>query len=371
MAPDKNDAAVLAKLATLTDPRRVRRARESHAITQAQLAVKLSAAGHAISAPALSQIERGITKPSPDTLAALALVLDHPPKFFVGRGASANEPDPGGFFRSLRATTARERRSALAKAWLVHDLVAAVEQHVRLPDLDLPRVGAARPADAADKVRRDWRIPAGPIPNVVRVLERHGVVVARLDYAGERVDAFSVNFPGRPVVMLGNDKGKRDRSRFDASHELGHLVLHGQPGGDAAVEAEAHAFAAEFLMPAEQVEGELRAERLDWRRLLDLKVRWGCSIAALIRRARDLQVITDSHYTNLMKAISARGWRKDEPGDRELGPPESSALLDLVEDYFRANSILLSTVADEAGLPLKPLQEIIQASRDPRPRLRF
>lgn len=371
MAPEITDTAALVKLAGLTDPRRVRRARESHGLTQAQLADRLTDAGHSISAPALSQIERGVTKPSPETLAALSRTLDHPLRFFVGRGTSIEEPELGGFFRSLRATSARERRRALAKTALVHDLVAAVEQHVRLPELDIPRVASMAPPEAARLIREAWGISPGPIPNVVRVLERHGVVVARLADAGARVDAFSVNFPDRPVVLLGNDKGKRDRSRFDASHELGHLVLHDQPANDPAIEADAHAFAAEFLMPAQDIESELRAERLDWRRLLDLKLRWGSSIAALVRRARDLGVITDPQYTNFMKAISARGWRKDEPGDRELGPPETSALLDLVEDHFRTRGISLSEIANEAGLPLTPLREIIDASRDPRPRLRL
>lgn len=371
MAPDRIDAATLARMAALTDPRRVRRARESHHLTQAELARRLADAGHPISPPALSQIERGVTKPSPETLAALSSELDHPLGFFVGRGGPVGEPEPGGFFRSLRSTPARERRGALGKAALVHDLVAAVEQHVRLPELNLPRLSAMSPAEAAISVRRSWGIPAGPVPHVVRELERHGIIVARLDRVGERVDAFSVNFPGRPVVMLGNDKGKRDRSRFDASHELGHLVMHDQPSGDRSTENEAHAFAAEFLMPEQDIRGELRAERLDWRRLLDLKLRWACSISAIVRRARDLNVINDSQYTNFMKAISARGWRKDEPGDAELGPPEASTVLDLVEDHFLAHAISLSAVAEQAGLPLKPLQDIVSASRDPRPRLRF
>lgn len=369
------DAAALVRIAALTDPGRVRRARESHRLTQAQLAGQLEAAGHGISAPALSQIERGVTRPSPETLVALASVLDHPVRFFARRAVptgGSDDADTGGFFRSLRATSARDRRCALANAFLMHDLVVAIEQHVRLPEVEVPRLGTSQPAEAAAQVRRAWGMDGGPVPHVVRELERHGVVVVRLAHAGEKVDAFSVNFPNRPVVVLGNDKGKRDRSRFDASHELGHLVLHDHPDHEGTdVEAEAHAFAAEFLMPADVIEGELRAERLTWSRLLDLKLRWGTSIAALVRRARDVDVISQGKYTNFMKAISARGWRKEEPGDQDLGPPEASAVLDIIEDYFRKQNISLDRIAEEAGLPLRPLRAIIEASRDPRPRLRL
>jgi Zn-dependent peptidase ImmA (M78 family)/transcriptional regulator with XRE-family HTH domain len=373
MASDTGDTTALLKLAALTDPSRVRRAREYQRLTQAQLADRLAKAGHRISPPALSQIERGVTKPSPETLAALAAVLDHPVGFFAGRAVSSGQAEnvnPAGFFRSLRATSARDRRSALAHAFLVHDLVVAVEQRIRLPELDVPRVDKSDPATGASQVRRAWNITTGPIPNVVRALERHGIVVARLTAAGANVDAFSVNFPDRPVVVLGNDKGKRGRSRFDASHELGHLVLHTDPfGRESETEMEAHAFAAQFLMPEQEIRTELAAERLTWSRLLDLKIRWGTSIAAIVRRARDVGVITAAQYTNFMKAISARGWRKDEPGDRELGPPEASAMLDLIEDHFRKQGVALAEIAHEAGLPLAPLREIVEASRDPRPRL--
>lgn len=369
------DLADLARLVALTDPRRVRRAREAQRLTQSALAKRLADAGHAVSAPALSQIERGVIKPSPETLLALAAVLEHPVHFFVARAAltgATDEVDPHGFFRSLRSTSARDRRAALAQAFLVHDLVIGLEQRVRLPDVDVPRMGpGTTPAEAAAGVRRRWELAPGPVSHVVRELERHGVVVARLTQVGVGVDAFSVNFPDRPVVILGNDKGKRDRSRFDASHELGHLVLHDDPAGrEREVEQEAHEFAAAFLMPADDIEPELRAEKLTWSRLLDLKVRWAASIAAIVRRARDLKVITPLQYTNWMKAISARGWRSDEPGDRELGPPEASALLDVVEEHLRSRGVSLEAVAGDAGLPLETLRAIIEASRDPRPRLR-
>ena len=372
MADEVGDEEV-AELAALTDPVRVRRARESHRLTQRDLARILTDEGHRISAPALSQIERGVTRPSPDTLAALAVVLDHPVSFFARRSSprtSVDSREPASYFRSLRSTSARDRRHALSSAHLVHDFVLAVERHVRLPTVDRPLVETTDPAAAAAATRNAWGIGAGPIPDVVREMEHRGFVVVRLAGAGEKVDAFSVNFPDRPVVVLAAPKGKRDRSRFDASHELGHLVLDHDPDDDGRdVEAEAHAFAAAFLMPAEEIEPELRAERLSWGYLLQLKLRWGTSIAALVRRARDLHVISGSQYTNFMKAISARGWRKDEPGDRDLGPPEAPALLDAVVDYFGGRRVDLESITADAALPLNPLWEIIEASRDPRPRL--
>ena len=44
-----------------------------------------------------------------------------------------------------------------------------------------------------------------------------------------------------------------------------------------------------------------------------LKAKWGVSIQALVRRARDLAIIDYNRYRSLMIQISSRGWRKNEP----------------------------------------------------------
>src|SRR4051812_24418229 len=110
---DPADRAKLEQLAPLTDPARVRRAREGVRLTQGQLAARIhDRTGYRVSAPALSQIERGQTRPSPETLGALAAALDYPVEFFVRRGGA--EADTDGYFRSLRSTSVRDRKAALA-----------------------------------------------------------------------------------------------------------------------------------------------------------------------------------------------------------------------------------------------------------------
>jgi hypothetical protein len=45
-----------------------------------------------------------------------------------------------------------------------------------------------------------------------------------------------------------------------------------------------------------------------------LKEQWGVSMQALLYRARRLGRLGDVSYRNAMTTISARGWRRDEPG---------------------------------------------------------
>ena len=299
-------------------PARLRLARDLQKLSQSALARQVG-----LTPAAVSKFESGEATPSRATLTSLASVLSMPIGYFELPVEETHE----GFFRSLRKSTVAQRRRARSLAHLVHDL-ATTAGAMGWPALDLPRVpigsldaDADLPARAARVVRASWAVPDGPIDDVVALLETHGVPVLRLPLDAADVDAFSLPFPDYPVVVLSANKDDRARSRFDAAHELGHLVMHGDAvWGVKEVETQAHQFAAEFLMPSEQIAQEL-PERPDWDAFFKLKQRWHVSIAALLMRARTLERMPPAAYTTAMKGLSARGWRRIEPVP--LGLPES------------------------------------------------
>ncbi len=199
-----------------------------------------------------------------------------------------------GFFRSLRRTSVSHGRRARALAHIAHDLAVTAGTPglwpVSVPQIPVTGLQAPREEleEAAGQVRQAFRLPKGPVQNTVGMLEKHGILVIRLPLDTADVDAFSLPFHDRPVVVLGTDKNDRARSRFDAAHELGHLVVHGdQIWGVKEVEHQAHEFAAGFLMPAEDIADEL-PDRADWPALFQLKQKWQVSLAALLMRARTL-----------------------------------------------------------------------------------
>jgi len=99
------------------------------------------------------------------------------------------------------------------------------------------------------------------------------------------------------------------------------------PGSELApndIEKQADRFASAFLMPADQISDELPST-LEWLRFLERKLRWQVSIGALLRRAKDLDLMTEETYLQGVRTMSARGWRTNEPGD--LGAPESPRVL--------------------------------------------
>jgi Zn-dependent peptidase ImmA (M78 family) len=144
----------------------------------------------------------------------------------------------------------------------------------------------------------------------------------------------------RPVVVLNPIKRDYYRQRFDVAHELGHLIMHSDadPGGRF-VEEQAHRFASELLMPAAEIRDALPATMGGnvWVSLARLKEHWGVSMQALLYRARRLGRLGDVSYRNAMTTISARGWRRDEPG--LITTIEQPSLLPRALELLRQESI--------------------------------
>lgn len=351
------------RAAVTFDPAQLVAARELKGYSQ----VELARAVGAINAASLSQFEKGHSRPSAATLARLAQALEVPERF-LARPPYAHTTPPQPFFRSLRSTAVADRRRAQSLTKLVYALVRELEEHVTLPPLcvpDLPSDGVRNIEDIAQQVRAEWGLPSGPVTDVIATLERHGVVTARFRVDASKVDAFSMAYGDRPVVVLGADKGHRDRSRFDAAHELGHLVMHRRTEpGSTAIEREAHQFAAAFLMPADDIAPQL-PERPDWARLLELKSTWHVSLGALLMRAKTLGVMSDAAYLQGIKYMSAKGWRKDEPGN--LGAPEAPRMLSLAVKTAAENGTTVHEIATRAGLPWQQIKRILGPSIDPRP----
>jgi Zn-dependent peptidase ImmA (M78 family)/DNA-binding XRE family transcriptional regulator len=347
--------------AAIFDPQRLRVARQLRTMTRAELAAEVG-----VSAAAVGQWEAGDVKPKAQTLLQVANALAFPVAYFATSGKELrNLETECTFFRSLRKSRQIDREAAMAHAALIGELVGVIERHARLPPLTIPeyRVSLDVPTDTIDavarQVRDEWDLEDEPIEDVVREIERHGAVAARLRLADEGIDAFS--WPGmeRPIVILGVDKGDKPRSRFDAAHELGHLVMHRDhpKPADKLLEKQAHRFASAFLLPAHRLEAEWTPGRLDWRHLMAVKHRWQMSLAALLYRAHEEDLLSDTAYESAIKYMSRAGWRRQEPVD--LGPLERPRLLSRAAKALADAGITLEDLADEAHLPLSIVRDYV------------
>jgi Zn-dependent peptidase ImmA (M78 family)/DNA-binding XRE family transcriptional regulator len=350
-------------VAPIFDGERLTLAREANGLLKSELARLVE-----VTPAAIGQFENGVSKPSAATLAQLSMVLRFPVEFFGFTGERHPRPTiEGTFFRSLRSARQTERQKAVAHAALVWEVVRRLEDLVEFPPLDLPsdlHISAATSLDeiegVAGELRRRWKLGDGPVAHVVRHIELHGVVVTRYLVGTDRLDAFSAPFAERPIIVLGDDKGRFDRSRLDAAHELGHLVMHPDPQpGDRTLENQAQRFAAAFLMPKEAILDVLPRGRVNWMQMVTLKRRWGVSVQALLYRARTLSTLDETSYENAMKTMSRRGWRRNEPG--YLGPPEQPSLLTKALETLAATGFTIADLSALTRLSEASLQQIVGA----------
>lgn len=334
------------------NPQRLILARKRRKVTARALA---SAIG--VSPITISRLENGVNEPEDDTVNALAAALDFPRPFFFAEDLD-ELPAGAASFRSLSSMSAKERDAALsagAIAYLFHDWVA---ERFNLPDGDIPDVREdATPEAAAGIVRAQWGLGEQPISNMVKLLESKGVRVFSLCEDTKNVDAFSCWRGDRPFVFLNTFKST-ERSRFDAAHELGHLVLHrhGAPQDSRQAESEADRFASAFLMPADDVISRIRyVASLD--SLVSYKRRWGVSVAALNYRLHKLGIVSEWQNRSLNVELSSRGYRRQEP---EGLSPESSALWPQIFVALWQDRITRERIAEELHVPQAELEMILR-----------
>ncbi|HEU0131454.1 MAG TPA: XRE family transcriptional regulator [Mycobacteriales bacterium] len=282
-------------------------ARRAQGWTQEQLATRAD-----VTQEAVSRYERDLRDPDDETLRRLADALNVTPSFLRDAGKVRGAVGLDAHMRRRKTAKpgdwkrleARLNMHRLHARRVFDEVVVRTEQ--RVPAFDLDEVD---PATAARFVRSQWRMPIGPVRELVRWVEAAGCLVIEEDFGTRGVDGLSQWIDEIPIVML-NAQAPADRRRWTLAHELGHLCLHSHEPGDAA-EDEANAFAAELLMPREVIRAQLR--NLTLGRLLDLKREWAVSMQALIERAWGESLITAQQRTNLYKALSAKGWRSLEP----------------------------------------------------------
>lgn len=334
-------------------PARLAQARMARGMTQIALARTIGR-----TSGTLSKWESGEQHPEVDALDRLSQCLGLPSSWFL-----KPVPDYGDsvcFFRSnVAATKAAQSIAQVRLKWL-NELSLTLQQWLEWPEINLPtldkvdykNISEEEIEEAANLCRNTWKLGLGPISNMLLVLENAGVICTREELGYTRMDGASQWFKTdeRPYVFLAADKANAVRSRFDAAHELGHLVLHRSVSGleftkrNPEIERQAHRFASAFLLPAESFAAEVSRPSLDT--FLALKPRWKVSIAAMIVRCFDLNIIDEAYATRLWKNYSARGWRRGEPLDDSISV-ETARILP------RAIDLMLSSgVFDKNGIAL-------------------
>lgn len=262
-----------------------------------------------VSQHAVVRWEKGQAVPTPENMAEIVRVLGFPERFFFG--SDLDEPLDASF-RSQTSMSAAIRDASLAAGTMGFMVSEWVENRFDLPTVNVPDLRHYEPTAASRALREEWQLGEKPITNMVHLLESKGVRVFSLAENTVRVNAYSLWHKEKPYVFLNTFKSA-ESSRFDAAHELAHLVLH-QDGGCTGREAEdqANAFASAFLMPSADIRANL--VYVDYlKQLIKHKARWKVSVSALNYRLHKLNIISDWKYRDFCIEISSHGYNKNEP----------------------------------------------------------
>ncbi|WP_424362711.1 ImmA/IrrE family metallo-endopeptidase [Methylocystis parvus] len=264
-------------------------------------------------------------------------------------------PNPGAVsFRSHRSLTAGARDAALAAAMLAFEIDDWVHDRFELPTHSLPQVINRTPTEAAAALRAHWGIGEKPIANMINVLEAHGVRVFSLVEETRHLDAYSFWRNERPYVFLNTLK-TAEHSRFDAAHELGHLVMHKHGGPiHRNAEDEANAFASAFLMPPADLCAHLPYVR-SLNDILEGKKRWRVSAAALNYALHKHGLLSDWSYRGNYIQLNKIG-RSEEPNGIER---ETSQIWKKILTALWSEGITLAHIAKELLIPERELSNLL------------
>lgn len=298
--------------------------------------------------------ERCQTEPTPENLDAIVGVLGFPKPFFFGQDVDGPLCEHTSF-RSQTAMSAAEREAALAAGQIGFLISDWVSERFELPAAKIPDLHLFEPEHAAQMLRQEWGLGETPISNMIQLLESKGVRVFSLAENTAHVNAYSLWRKNRPYVFLNTFKSA-ECSRFDAAHELAHLVLH-QDGGVTGREAEdqANKFASALLMPKSDVLSAFPHVH-DLRQLIVGKARWRVSVAALNYRIHKLGLISDWKNRDFCIAIVKSHYNTNEPAPIKR---EKSLVWEKVLKALWSENTTHLDMADQLALPVSEVSDLL------------
>lgn len=291
-------------------------ARQLRKMTQDEVCKKTQ-----ISQGLLSKAENGLKNLPYECLDKLSKQYDFPIDFFYRDGDLS--PVSHLYFRRRLTLSAKTIDSFVAKSRIIKLALDDLFDAVELPEYNLGSYDPSEtsPQDIADIVRYKMKIYRGPVPNLISLLENHGIIIFKMDFGTDKIDGLStITNKGHKVIFLNNTM-PNDRIRFSLAHELGHMVMHleNTPSSVEEAEKQANIFASQFLMPELEIKHMLYG--LNVALLGDLKRKWKVSMQSIIRRALDLGVITEQTRRNFQIRFSQEKWTKNEPIPLPLETP--------------------------------------------------
>ena len=247
--------------------------------------------------------ERGVMQPKPDMVKAFADTLGVSESYFYGNSTKIDMP----MLRSTADNMLSEEDlqqfetmlSYWAERYLLMEKKVGLKSDFSNPLADITVSTLDDVILAADRLREVWRCGSGPLPAVLRLMERKGIKILSTELPDGILGLSTFADESHPLIVVDMRPQKTtiERLRFTACHELAHILLHFSD--DCNVEKMCNKFANFFLFPKQTFIEEMEAEhrnQLTLEEMIDLRELYGISIAAQVHAAWDLRMISREHY---------------------------------------------------------------------------
>ena len=321
-------------------------------MTIADLAAKLGCTSAAI-----SQYENDHRKPDMDVLNRLSDIFNVTPLDFLPSSLDLSFDHCG--FRTSKRTSDTDKQAFLME---IEEKCSKQIEILDILDLLPKQPFEAEELDfdidnnkAVEIIRSKLGVTQhGPIFSIVEALEKLGIVLLSFD-AGDSIEGCN-GYVNDIIYIFFNKKRTIERQRFTMIHEFVHLFFnHLTDVDEKDLEGKVDKLAGMILIPDKDVFDEFGQTNRHITRYLMESVAKEYIIApsCLVRRLRDLSVVTDMYYRNFHKFLSTRvGSRKNEESLYEGKHAEPIQFEQMVYRALGVNLISVSKASELLQIPL-------------------
>lgn len=341
---------------------RIKQARIYRGKTQARLAEELG-----VTKQSISKYETNKSNLSTAVISKLPKALGFPLSFFTKEYEDEIKDKSIVYFRTKEIPKKTKEELKEKIKILDEEIIPYFNKYINFPEINIldsiiPEIINYCNYTKEDiknitlEVRKQWGLGYEPIDNLSYIIQKNGYIINKQYINQNKTDGFSQMINNRAYILISANKECAVRSRFDLAHELGHLVLHRyveeEEQGSVCIERQADYFASELLYPSDKFIEEIQTLPLNFETFVMLKEKWKISIQAIVRKCKDLELISDDKYIYFQKRISYNKWRTKEPLDDYIIQEEPRLLKDALDlliekDVISKKDVLMNIDLDK------------------------
>ena len=255
---------------------------------------------------ALNRLENGEASPDSETISLLSKALKVTNDYFFRQSIVSL----GNLkFRKLKKLSVKEQEKVVAQTseflerYLELEDLMGINNAIRFRPKSHKIKNAADVEKAAQQIRTDWKLGEDPLPNILEMLEENNIKVYQLEVDKSFSGMSTILEDKIAVIVLNNNKAiPVVRQRFTALHELAHLFLDLSAFDDKECEKMCDLFAGAMLLPGKKIIQYLgdRRSQIIMKELYMIAEKYGISIAAVMYRAFNLEIVSQSYFKFFM-----------------------------------------------------------------------